>query len=98
MKNKLMKKKALYYALKTSVPSNEIDASGADLSGAILNGADLSGATLNGADLSCATLNGATLNGADLSCATLNGAILDGADLSGAKAADTTNEKVQTEI
>jgi uncharacterized protein YjbI with pentapeptide repeats len=49
-----------------------------------LSGADLSGAILNGANLSGAILNGANLSGANLSLANLSGAILIGADLSNA--------------
>ncbi len=55
-----------------------------DLSGAILSGADLRGAILSGADLRGAILSGAILSGAILSWAILRGANLIGANLSDA--------------
>jgi hypothetical protein len=58
--------------------------SGADLSGANLSGANLSGADLSRANLSRANLYKANLSGADLYKANLSGADLSGANLSGA--------------
>jgi hypothetical protein len=71
-----------------------VNISGADLTGAHLDGTDLmfadlhganlTGAHLHGAYLMFAVLNGAVLNGAYLHGAYLNHAYLDGADLTGA--------------
>ena len=64
--------------------ANNINLSGANLSGADLRNTNLSGAYLYGANLSGANLSGAYLYGANLSGAYLYGANLYGANLSGA--------------
>ena len=62
-------------------PDEDVDLSGANLSGAKLRNADLSGADLSRAYLTGVDLTGVDLSKADLSAATLSGANLSKADL-----------------
>lgn len=66
------------------------DLSGADLSRAYLTGVDLSGADLSGTGLGAADLSGARLSRAELSSADLSGANLSRANLSGANLSGAT--------
>lgn len=70
--------------LVPGVHVDDLDASGLDLTSALLRGVDLDGADLRGARLTNVDLTGASLVGADLRESDLTGADLSDADLSGA--------------
>ena len=72
------------YAAERHENDEQIDLSGADLSGADLRGVNLRWANLRGVDLRWANLSGADMSGADLIEANLSGADLIEANLSGA--------------
>ncbi|AOJ10362.1 pentapeptide repeat-containing protein [Burkholderia mayonis] len=79
---------AIELAYTQNIDLSGANLSGANLSDAYLSGANLSDANLSGANLSDANLSGANLSGANLSDAYLSGANLSGANLSGANLSD----------